>query len=241
MEVHRIHPEDDERLAEWTAVLRASDKELWPELSGFTLPDVRAFALFAGTTRRFELLAASEPSGPILGVGLMEFPLRENLHSAEITLAVHPVQRRRGVGTAIVERMGEAARADGRRTLNSIVDVPVALAATHASLSFAPRVGFEPTLAGNTRHLRLPPDRARLDALRAEVAGARDAADYRTLTFESPWPAEFRDDECELLRVMSTDEPAGDGEREEEAWDAERLHENEELRAARRSERWAAR
>ncbi len=166
MEVRRIEPSDEESLAEYASVLRASDKDLWPDLTGFTLADIRAFAQFRSASKRFDLLAAGETAGPTLGVGMMELPLRDNVHGAEITVAVHPAQRRRGVGTAIVESMSALARADGRHVLNSIVDVPLDRAADHASLSFAPKVGFEATLAGNTRHLALPLDDTRLDELR---------------------------------------------------------------------------
>jgi GNAT superfamily N-acetyltransferase len=241
MEVRRIEPGDDRQLAAWHAVLAASDRQDWPEVSGYTLADVTAFAHFVGASRRFELLAATPgPGEDVAGVALMEFPLRDNRHGVEITLAVHPAHRRRGVGLALVERMAEIARADGRSVLNSIVDVPVAVAQTHPSLSFAPRAGFESTLPGNIRHLRLPVDPVRLDELRAVVAGARAAGEYRTLTFEAPWPGSFVDDQCALLRIMSTDEPAGDDAREEEIWDAERIAESDALRAARRATTLAA-
>ena len=233
MEVRHIAPNDDAALSEWAGVLQASDKDLWPDLTGYELADIRAFARFEGTSRRWELLAAGEPGGPMLGVEMLEFPGRDNLHAAEIVLAVHPEHRRRGAGTAIVERMAEVARADGRRSLNTIVDVPVAAAAEHASVYFASQTGFEPTMPGHSRHLRLPMDGRRTAQLRALVAGARDAAAYRVRTFETPWPLEFLEDECALLRVMSTDEPAGDGEREEEVWDEERISEGDELLAAR--------
>ena len=240
MEVRRIDPSDDDALAEWSCILEASDKELWPELTGFELADIRAFARFEGTSRRWELLAAAEPGGPMLGVGMLEFPERDNLHAAEIVVAVHPRHRRRGVGTAIVERMAEVARADGRRTLNIIVDVPVAAAADHPSVYFGPRTGFESTLPGHSRHLRVPMDSQRLAQLRAVVATARDASAYRVLTFETPWPRAFVPDHCALLQVMSTDEPAGDGERAAEEWDEERLRENDELLAARGVRKLAA-
>ena len=164
---------------------------------------------------------------------MMEMPLRDNARSAEVTVAVHPAHRRRGVGTAIVEAMTEHGRADGRLVLNSIVDVPLDHAADHASLSFAPKVGFEAMLSGNIRHLTVPMEAARMAELRAEVARARDADDYRVLTFEAPWPAEYLDDQCALFQCMSTDEPHGDEGHEEEIWDAERVGENEALRAAR--------
>ncbi|HEY1652032.1 MAG TPA: GNAT family N-acetyltransferase [Acidimicrobiales bacterium] len=240
MEVRLIDPEDEAGLAEFAAVLVASDKDMWPDLSGYQLADVRAFARFEGRSRRWELLAASEPGGPVLGVGLMEFPLLENPHSAEITLAVRPDHRRRGAGTAIVEAMGARAAANGRRTLNTIVDTALTPGADHASRHFAPRVGFRSTLTGNLRHLRLPLDQVELDDLREVVGRAPDASDYRTATFETPWPEESLDDECTLLRVMSTDEPAGDGERQAEQWDEDRLRENDELLAARGVRKLAA-
>lgn len=240
MEVRHIDPNDDDALAEWTSVLQASDRDLWPDVAGYGLEDICAFARFKGNSRRWELLAGGEPGGPMLGVGMLEFSTRENLHATEITLAVHPAHRRRGMGTAIVEGMAEVARADGRRTLNTIVDVPLAKAAGHASRHFAPRVGFESTLSGNTRHLRVPLDAGRADGLRAVVAGAPDAVAYRVLTFDRPWRDEYVDDVCTLLRVMSTDEPAGDAEREEDVWDEERLRESDELLAARGARKLAA-
>ena len=234
MRVERIDPNDDGGLAEGAAVLAASDKELWPELSGFTLRDLRAFARFEGKSKRYVMVAArAVAAGPILGIGLLEFPLLDNTHSVEVTVAVHPEHGRRGVGTAIVEHIEELARDDGRHAINSIVDVPVAGAHDHASFSFAPKVGFVANLAGNTRRLDLPLDPATKAELRGVVDSARDAGDYRMLTFVTPWPDEFAEDEWELLRVMSTDEPAGDGEKEEEVWDQARMVEYDELRQER--------
>ncbi len=48
------------------------------------------------------------------------------------------------------------------------------------------------------------------------------------------------EDHCTLLKVMSTDEPAGDGERQEETWDPERIHEADELLASREVRKLAA-
>jgi GNAT superfamily N-acetyltransferase len=233
VEVRLIHPDDEDALAECAAVLVASDKDMWPDMDGYGFHDLRAFAGFRGTSRRWEVLAAAEPGGPVLGMGLMEFPLLENRHSTEIIVAVHPDHRRRGVGTAVVGAMEERATSDGRRTLNTTVDVPRPPAGEHASGPFARKLGFVSTLSGNMRLLRLPVEGDRIARLRRVVADARDASDYRTLTWENPWPPEFVDDLCTLMRVMSTDEPAGDGERQAETWDEHRLRENEELDAAR--------
>ena len=53
------------------------------------------------------------------------------------------------------------------------------------------------------------------------------------MTFTTPWPEEFLEDHCELLRRMSTDEPAGDGDKEEEVWDEQRIREYDEVLADR--------
>ncbi len=230
MLVDRIDPTDDAGLAEGAAVLAASDEDLWPELSGFSLREIRAFARFTGKSKRYLMVAArAEHDGPILGVGLLEFPLLDNTHSVEFTVAVHPRHRRHGAGTAIVEHVGEMARAEGRHSLNSLVELPVARARDHISLSFAPKHGFVATMTGHGRRLDLPLDPLKTAELWSVVSSARGAADYRLLTFRSPWPGEFAEDECALLRVMSTDEPAGDGEKEEEFWDEARLGEDDEL------------
>ena len=233
MEVRPVDPSDDKELAEWAAVLRASDEDLWPDQTGFTLSDVRAFARHRSRSRRFDLLAARESGGsPILGVGMMEMPLRDNTRSTEVTVAVHPERRRRGVGTAIVDGMSEHGRADGRAVLNAIVDVPLDCP-NHASLSFAPKVGFKAMLAGNVRHLTVPMDAALQGDLRTQVAQARDADHYRVVTFEAPWPTEYLEDQCALYRCMSTDEPHGDEGHEEEIWDVARVRDNNDLQVAR--------
>jgi GNAT superfamily N-acetyltransferase len=233
VEVRLLDARDERALAAWHAVLQASERDMWPDRTGFALRDVRAFALHAGTCRRFLQLAASEQGGPVLGVGVMECTMLDNRHAAEVTIAVHPAHRRRGCGTAIVEEMTRLAAAEGRTVLNSVVDLPVAVAGSHPSTPFARRVGFTATLQGNTRYLFVPLAAAKMDELQGIVASARDARDYRTLTFEAPWPSAHVDDHCELMRRMSTDEPAGDGAREEEVWNARRLAEDEELLRAR--------
>ena len=173
MEVRLIDPGDDGALEEWHGVLHAVERDTWPDRAGFSLRDIRAFARHSGRYRRFDLLAAGEPGGPVIGVGMMEVPLRDNLHSAEITVAVHPGHRRRGAGTAIVQRMAAMGAADGRSTLNAIVDVPLAVAETHPGAAFARRVGLRGHAAGNQRHLMVPMPAARVEELRGVVESAR--------------------------------------------------------------------
>ncbi len=241
MEVRQIAPGDQVALSEFAAVWGAADRADWPDLGTFGLNDFRAFAAHEGSVKRFHVLAAGPSGGPMAGAALMEVPLRDNLHSAEaVSVMVHPERRRRGAGTALVKHMARLGRADGRRVLNSIVDIPLGTAATHTSVRFAEAMGFEPTLGGNKRVLGVPLDSQVLAELSDFAAGVAGADRYRTFTFPTPWPAEYREDQCELARKMSTDEPAGDGDHEEEVWDEQRIGESDALLAAQRSRKLAA-
>jgi GNAT superfamily N-acetyltransferase len=229
MEVVTVRPGEDRLLSRSYEVWHLVEREVWPDRPGFSERDFRAFHTHVGTSRRFVLLAARDRGGNVLGTGTMEFPLRDNLHGAEVMVKVHPDHRRSGVGSALVERMATIGRAEGRRVLNAIVDVPVARAPTHPSTPFARHTGFVATMAGNLRSLALPLDAGRRGELRAIVRGARHAADYCTFAFRAPWPEEYLEDQCELSRRMSTDEPAGDRAKEEEVWDRTRIDENNRL------------
>ncbi len=240
MEVRQVGPGEDTVLSQCFEVWHRVEREMWPDRAGFSERDFRAFHGHAGTSRRFVLLAVRAEGGNVVGAGTMEIPLRDNLHSAEVMVMVHPEHRRRGVGTALVKGMATIGRAHGRRVLNAIVDVPVACAPTHPSAPFARHAGFVATLSGNLRSLTLPLDADRRAALRATVAGARGAGDYRTSAFRAPWPEEYLEDQCELNRRMSTDEPAGDEAKEEEVWDRTRLEESNALLEARGAWKLAA-
>jgi GNAT superfamily N-acetyltransferase len=233
MDVGLVDTQDERALVAWHAVLQTVERETWPDRTGFSLRDVRAFAAHTGASRRFVHFAARESTDTVLGVAVMECPMLDNRHAAEITLAVHPAHRRRGVGSALVQETARYAFADGRTVLNTIVDVPVAVADSHPSTPFARHVGFDATLPGNSRYLFVPLDPAKVDELRRVVATAPEADAYRTFTFVAPWPDEYIDDQCELNRRMSTDEPAGDDEHQEEVWDARRITESAELLRAR--------
>ena len=191
---------------------------MWPDLSGYTAGGHPCLRPVRGQEPALGALGRTgAAAGRCSASGLMEFPLLENPHSTEIMLAVHPDHRRRGVGNGHRREDGRARR--GRRP---------ALAQHHRrraarrwprppSRPFAHKMGFESTLTGNLRQLRLPMDQARRDDLRAVVAGAPERrelphADVRDAVAR-PSSSMTSATSC---GVMSTDEPAGDGERQAE-------------------------
>ena len=241
MEVCRIESGDEPALIEFAAVWDRAHRADWPAFGAFGLHDFRAFAAHTGSVRRFELLASIEPGGRMTGCTFVDAPLLDNRHSAEVLpIMVDPDHRRRGAGTALVDHITRSLRAEGRRVLNCIVDIPLGSGDRHPSVGFARALGFERTLAGNKRVVSVPLTPARVDAVRAVAAAARDADRYRTFTFRTPWPNQYTEDHCELARRMSTDEPAGDRDHEEEVWGARRIEESDALLAAQKSIKLAA-
>jgi GNAT superfamily N-acetyltransferase len=239
VEIFRIDPDDTPALSEWHALWQITDDERFPGVPGWDLQNVVALAREHGAVER-QLLAARTGDGTMAGAAYLELPMRDNAHSAGVDVRVHPAHRRQGIGTALVEELGHRARAAGRTTLNSLVEVPIAEVGAHASEPFALRMGFTITQDGNRRHLTVPVDPDRLDELRSEVNGARDAAAYRIFAFVTPWPAEYLEDQCELQRRMSTDQPQGDEQAEEEVWDEARIRESDALLAAQGMRKVAA-
>jgi GNAT superfamily N-acetyltransferase len=231
MDVRRIDPDDGDVFDQWCAIWRLTDEERWPELSGWGPRDFRAMATHGGA-REHRLLAAFGADGTVMGVGKMEVPHRDNLHSASLDVRVDPDHRRRRVGTAIVDEVARQAVGEGRSTLQGLFEVPTEQLDTSPAEPFARSMGFEATLLGNRRILTLPVPVDRLAALREEVADAPGSEDYRVLTFTAPWPDEFMADQCEMYRRMSTDQPSGDEHNDEEVWDAARVRESHALNAA---------
>jgi GNAT superfamily N-acetyltransferase len=237
--VQRIDPDDATAFDDWYAVLVATDRERWPDLvdgqgePGWSRREAHALTSAHSEGDRatqFVCLAALDDSGQTVGIGLVGVPQRDNRHSASLDIRVLPDRRRQGIGSAVVAEAERRMVAEGRTVLNGLFEVPTPQLVTSPAAPFAQRLGFVAAQTGNRRHLNLPLDRARRARLLDEVT--RAAVGYRTRTFVAPWPAEYLDDQCELNRRMSTDQPSGDLDHEEEVWDADRVAESDRTAAA---------
>lgn len=69
------------------------------------------------SSRRLAWLASDAEGNPVGSAFLRLFTAAGQDHLAELTLSVHPTERRRGVGTALLDAAMAAARADGRRSV----------------------------------------------------------------------------------------------------------------------------
>jgi GNAT superfamily N-acetyltransferase len=229
MRVQRIDPDDAAAFDAWYAVLLVTDQERWPD-SGWSRREAHALTSARDGATEYLCLAALTDAGETVGIGLCELPQRDNRHVGSLDVRVRPEHRRHGIGSAVVAEAERRLAAAGRTVVNGLFEVPTAQLDTSVAAPFARARGFEATQAGNRRHLILPFDRARRGRLLDDVA--RAALGYRTFTFTAPWPREYLDDQCELSRRMSTDQPSGDDSHEEEVWDAARVDEIERVTAA---------
>jgi GNAT superfamily N-acetyltransferase len=231
VQVCRIDPDDQLAFDAWYALLQATDEERWGDPDGgLSRREIHAAVSIARGAIEYDCLAARDASGTVVGIGLCEMPQRDNLHGASLDIRVAPAHRRNGVGSLLLGEVERSLVGAGRSVLTALIEVPLARVATDPSTPFARRSGFVVAQTGHRRNLALPVPADRLARLRAEVA--RAASDYVVRTFQAPWPKEYLDDQCELERRMSIDEPSGTVQREEQVWDAMRIEEADALAAA---------
>lgn len=173
----------------------------------------------------------------VVGCAFLAMTLKENTHTADIYVGVHPDHQRQGIGTALAARAEEVAADAGRTTFfgwslaprEAADDEEALVPATGAGripadtpgVRFALRRGYTIEQVERMSRLDLPVDPDRLAAFEAE-ARAKAGDDYRTHTWED-LPEEWYEGYAQLMTRMSTDVPQGALDFGEEAWDAERV------------------
>jgi GNAT superfamily N-acetyltransferase len=150
----------------------------------------------------------------------LEFPARENRHSAHINLVVAPGQRRRGIGTALLRHAVMRAAGQGRKQL--VCDTKEG----SAGEAFAVAAGASRGVTEVRRVLDLADLPAgRLDALRDRAEAA--SGGYSVVTWLGRCPEEYLAGLAAVINAMA-DAPRNPDE-EPERLDAERVRDGEVL------------
>ncbi|MCW2775461.1 MAG: GCN5-related N-acetyltransferase [Nocardioides sp.] len=173
-------------------------------LGGFRSPD---------SGERQELFAAYDGDRMVGNAVLWSF-LLDNIDKAWFHLNVDVPYRRRGIGRALVERVEQVARDDGRSLILGDTKIPVDERAGHPHRLFAEACGFELSNVEVVRHLTLPvPD----DQIRAWVDEAAPRHEGYTIeTFVGSVPDDLVESLCVLLGQLAVDAPTGAVDFEEE-------------------------
>ncbi|MER6360307.1 GNAT family N-acetyltransferase [Kitasatospora sp. NPDC001527] len=160
-------------------------------------------------SRRLVWLAADGEGNPVGTASLRLLTDPGQAHLAELAVRVHPVERRGGVGSRLVEAALATARSEGRRAV-----VAPAEGGT-AGEAFLLARGFRKALT--LRH-------ARLDLATAGGGGAAEEAGggYRLVAWDGTVPDGFAASYAAARRAMD-DMPMGEVDHGTVTWDVERL------------------
>ncbi|MET8704390.1 GNAT family N-acetyltransferase [Kitasatospora sp. NPDC004723] len=172
-------------------------------------------------SRRLVWLAQDEEGNPVGTASLRLSTDPGQAHLADLAVRVHPAERRRGVGSRLVEAALATARAEGRRAV-----VAPAGDGT-AGEAFLTARGFRRALT--LRHTRLDLTAAGADAAGGERALAKGAgaeggagAEYRLVAWDGTVPDDLAASYAASRRAMD-DMPMGEVDYGRMTWDVERL------------------
>jgi GNAT superfamily N-acetyltransferase len=155
----------------------------------------------------------------VVGAAQLGLPLLDNTHTAFVDGAVLPDQRRRGIGSALLEavvvRMGEIGRNVLRVTSHSPID------REGPGEAMLLRRGFAVAISQTTKAADLTATEPTWDALEAQIAPYH--AQYRLVRWRDRVPDELVPGYCELAEAFIDETPMGDLDYEPEVWDADRV------------------
>jgi GNAT superfamily N-acetyltransferase len=172
---------------------------------------------------RQQLFAAYDDDRMVACAVLWSF-LLDNTDKAWFQLHVDVPDRRRGVGRAMIERIEQVTKADGRQLVLTDAKIPFDERETHGYRRFAEACGF--TLANDevVRHLPLPVADETIQAWVDEAAPHHHG--YTVETFVNDVPEELIESLCVLLGQLAVDAPSGAVDFEEEVMTPERYAQN---------------
>ncbi|MEV5611145.1 GNAT family N-acetyltransferase [Streptomyces sp. NPDC052225] len=163
-------------------------------------------------SRRLAWLASDAESHPVGSAFLRLFDSPDQKHLAELTLAVHPAERRKRVGSALADAAVTAARAEVRRCV--IAQAEAGSPGDH----FLPAHGFRKVLT--LRYTRLP--LADTDPAALTRVVERPHPGYRLRSWHGTVPDDLAETFAASRRAMD-DMPMDDTDYGRVTWDVDRL------------------
>jgi len=189
------------------------------ELLGREQAPFWTFTEFLGAMRqsdsgeRQELFAAYDGDRMVANATLWSL-LLDNTDKAFFDVSVDVPERRRGIGRAMVERIEQRVKDDGRPLVLSGSRVPYDDRDGHPYRLFAEACGYELSSFEIVRHLELPVPDERIQQWIEEAAPRHPG--YSIETFVGAVPDDLVESLCVLLGQLAVDAPTGAVDFEEE-------------------------
>ncbi|GAB3065306.1 GNAT family N-acetyltransferase [Pedococcus soli] len=212
--VRPLAVDDDAEVAAAHVAMTASRNHGRPWAKRTSLRELLVDLRSTSTIERLEPWVALV-DGEVAGVGMQWFPLLDNTRFTWGEVDVHPRLRRRGVGGALVERIVDRTREDGRTTVLIESHVPDDAREDHPHVRFAQQHGFALANTEIRRLLDLPVDPPRLDQLARESATRHQG--YRVESYVGRLPEGLRQSYCDCWNQLAVDAPTGDVDFEAES------------------------
>jgi GNAT superfamily N-acetyltransferase len=230
MEIIELDPADQPLVSGAFEVLRAAHEADTPE-GPPPHEGVFARSLVHPAPDEDEVNLVAVDGGTVIGRLGLFLPNRDNLHFAAAELTVHPEHRRRGAGTALLDRFIEHARAEKRTELSieTRMTWKNGPERSEAGRRFLERRGFRLALTCVNRRCAIDamsPDEEQTLLDQAVTAAGEE---YEILSWLGRTPTELVDSMCRLDSMILSEVPLGELELEPETVDPERM----EARSAR--------
>jgi GNAT superfamily N-acetyltransferase len=235
LEIRPLHLDDEDELHRFHEVGRRSELEDGRPWNAFWPYGDLAARLREPAGDRRTTGWCGFAGGRLVGAGLLELPLLDNLDKAWVFVAVEPEARRHGVGGALLETVVERARDQGRPEVLGEAAVPLDERHGSGTVRFAERHGFVQANTEVVRMLSLPVPDGLLEEIAAETAPHH--VGYTLESYADQVPDRYLESYCHLLNQLGADAPTGDVDFEEERVtpDVQRRKMERNRRAGRRT------
>jgi GNAT superfamily N-acetyltransferase len=207
LDIRRLDPHHDGQMRRFFEIAwRAEKEDGRPWNSYYTYPEMSGYLREPTDDRVLEGLRVYD-DGEMVGAGVLEVSLLDNLDKAYVFPFVEPERRGRGVGGALLESLVEGAAEQRREQVIGFGAIAFEDRDTSGVLRFAADHGFELASTEIFRTLRLPVPSGLLEGLAEETTPFHQG--YSIETFVDTMPERYLESYCALLNQLIVDAPSG--------------------------------